>query len=159
MPASHSTIIPFLGALNNETAITEGIDDSVTVHCPECNNPIAPGGSHRIGKVRHVYLTLEIRPESADDFGEVRKQTHEFHSDGSMQIGEFEEAGTYHLIAERDGEQYQETAAVLMRDLADCNYPTLEIHLHDSEVTIGYSRTDTGCRPATVSPTSESCIP
>lgn len=102
-----------------------------------------------------VTIRLERRTESTDEFVEVRNRDYEFHPDDTTRIGEFEAPGTYRLTAEIDGEQYEETAAVPMRDLADCNYPTLEVHLHDAAVTIGYSRTDAGYPPATVTPTTD----
>lgn len=102
-----------------------------------------------------VTVLLERRIESDEDFQELRNRSYEFQPDSSTHIGEFDEAGTYRLTVEVDGEQYEETAFVPMRDLADCNYPRLEVHLHDSEVTIGYTITDAGCPPATVTPTPD----
>lgn len=102
-----------------------------------------------------VTVVLEIRPDSADEFEEVRNRTYEFHPDGSVSIGEFEEAGAYRFTVDVDGERYEETVGVPMEDLADCNYPRIEIHLHDPEVSIGYTRTDAACPPATVTPTSD----
>lgn len=100
-----------------------------------------------------VTVLLERRTESDEEFQELRNRTYEFSLDSPTHIGEFEEAGTYRLTVELEGEQHEETDVVPMRDLADCN-PRLE-HLHDSEVTIGYTRTDAGCPPATVTPTPD----
>lgn len=94
-----------------------------------------------------VTVLLERCTESEEDFQEVRNRSYEFQPDSSTHIGEFEEAGTYRLTVELEGEQFEETDVVPMRDLADCNYPRLEVHLHDSEVTIGYTITDAGCPP------------
>ena len=102
-----------------------------------------------------VTVLLERRGESDEDFQELRNRSYEFQPDSSTHIGEFEEAGTYRLTVELDGEYYEETAVVPMRDLADCNYPRLEVHLHNSEVTLGYTITDAGCPPATVTPTPD----
>lgn len=102
-----------------------------------------------------VRVLLERRTESDEDFQELRNRSYEFPPDSSTHIGEFQAAGTYRLTVELDGEHYEETDVVPMRDLADCNHPRLEVHLHDSEVTIGYTITDAGCPPATVTPTPD----
>lgn len=102
-----------------------------------------------------VTVVLERRTESDEDFQELRNRSYEFQPDSTTHIGEFDEAGTYRLTVELDGEQYEETDVVPMRDLADCNHPRLEVHLHDSEVTLGYTITDAGCPPATVTPTPD----
>lgn len=102
-----------------------------------------------------VSVRLERRTESDAEFRVLRNRSYEFQPDASTHIGEFDEAGTYRLTVELEGERYQESDVVPLRDLADCNHPRLEIHLHDSEVTLGYTITDAGCPPATVTPTPD----
>lgn len=102
-----------------------------------------------------VTVLLERRTDYDEGFQELRNRSYELQPDSSTHIDEFEEAGTYRLTVELEGEQYEETDVVPMRDLADCNHPRLEVHLHDSEVTIGYTITDAGCPPATITPTPD----
>lgn len=117
--------------------------------------PVTVAGINERSDSYTIGLTLEIRADSEDEFQEVRNQTYELDPGESVEIGEFEVAGAYRLHVDVAGEEYEETLAVPMRDLADCNHPRIGIDLHDGEVIIGYSRTDIGCPPATVTPTSD----
>lgn len=145
------------GGLQYEPTTPAETDSRTPYEEPEyvLQTPVTVAGRNVRSASYTVGVTLEIRPESEDDFREVRNRTYEFRPDESVEIGEFEAAGAYRLRVDVAGESYEETLAVPMRDLADCNHPRIEIHLHDAEVTIGYTRTDAGCPPVTVTPTPD----
>lgn len=145
------------GGLQYEPTTPAENDSRTPYEEPEyvLQTPVTVAGRNVRSASYTVGVTLEIRPESEDDFREVRNRTYEFRPDESVEIGEFEAPGAYRLRVDVAGESYEETLAVPMRDLADCNHPRIEIHLHDAEVTIGYTRTDAGCPPVTVTPTPD----